>query len=155
MKKNQPVDMMALRLKAKKHAVETYSASLMSNTKWRTLFGALEASAVEVNDLSVKFIGDDYEYSPVNPGLYPPYAYVDLWPLNVYPLVEIEWIEFRRVVARKRPNNDPTEIVTQDIDAIRAVIERTGKRLPLEISNDSIRVVGHVPNPIQADGRNI
>lgn len=144
MEKNQPFDMMALRLDAKKFASENYSASLMSNAKWRALFKALEESKVEVTGIAVKFIGDDKEWSPVYPGLYPPYAYIDLWPLNVYPLVEIEWVEFRRIVERKRPNNVPAQLVPQDIDAIRAVIENTGKRFPLELSEHAIRVVGHV-----------
>ena len=144
MRKNQPVDMMALKLEAKKFAAENYTASLMSNTKWRTLFKALEDSSIDVKGMVVKFIGEDNEWSPVHPGLHPPHAYVDLWPLNTYPLVEIEWVEFRRVVERKRPNNVPAELVPQDIDAIRSAIEGTGKRFPLEVSDHAIRVVGHV-----------
>ena len=64
--------------------------------------------------------------------------------LNVYPLVEIEWAEFRRSVERKRPNNVPAEWMLQDIDATRAVIESTGKRFPLEVSEKAVRVIGHV-----------
>ncbi len=144
MRKNQPVDMMALRSEAKKFAAENYAASLMSNTKWRTLFKALEESSVDVKGMAVKFIGEDREWSLVHPGLYPPHAYIDLRPLNVYPLVEIEWVEFRRIVERQRPDNVPAERVPQDIDAIRSAIERTGKRFPLEVSDNAIRVVGHV-----------
>ncbi|MBB2753989.1 UNVERIFIED_ORG: hypothetical protein GGI57_004721 [Rhizobium aethiopicum] len=144
MQKNQPVDMMALRLEAKKFAMENYAASLMSNTKWRALFSALERAGIDAS-CSVKFIGDDKECNIVaHPGLYPPHAYIDLWPLNVYPLVEIEWIEFRRVVRYRRDNNLPAKLVPQDIDAILAVIENIGKRFPLEVSEDAIRVVGHV-----------
>ncbi|RUM00686.1 DUF6678 family protein [Rhizobium chutanense] len=144
MRKNAPVDMRALRAKAKKASSENYTTSLMSNTKWRALFSALEQAGVEAA-CSVKFIGDDKECEiPAHPGLYPPHAYVDLWPLNVYPLVEIEWIEFRRIVRYRRDNNLPAKLVPQDIDAIRAVIESTRKRFPLEVSEDAIRVVGHV-----------
>lgn len=144
MRKSQPVDMMALRLEAKKFAAENYAASLMSNTKWRALFSALEEAGIDAA-CSVKFIGDEKEFEmAVHPGLYPPHAYVDLWPLNVYPLVEIEWIEFRRVVRYRRDNNLPTNLVPQDIDAIRAAIESTRKRFPLEASEDAIRIVGHV-----------
>lgn len=142
--KNQPVDMMARRLESKKFASETYAASLMSNSKWRTLFEAIEESAVKVEGMTVKFIDDDKEWSPVYPGLYPPRAYIDLWPLNVYPLVEIEWVEFPRIVEWKRPNNVPAKLVPQDIDAILTVIESTGKRFPLEVSGEAIRVIGHV-----------
>lgn len=144
MRKSQPVDMVARRLEAEKFAAENYAASLMSNTKWRALFGALEEAGIDAA-CSVKFIGDEKEFEiAVHPGLYPPHAYVDLWPLNVYPLVEIEWIEFRRVVRYRRDNNLTTKLVPQDIDAIRAAIESTGKRFPLEASEDAIRIVGHV-----------
>jgi hypothetical protein len=94
---------------------------------------------------SVKLIGEDKEReTAAHPGLFPPHAYIDLWPLNEYPLVEIEWIEFRRIVRYRRDNNVPAKLVPQDIDAILAVIESTGKRFPLEVSEDAIRVVGHV-----------
>ncbi|BCG84828.1 hypothetical protein MesoLj113c_09380 [Mesorhizobium sp. 113-3-9] len=136
--------MNALRLRAKKEVTQKYSASLMSNTKWRTLFKALENSGVDIKGIAVKFVGDSEEWSPVFPGLYPPHAYVDLWPLNVHPLVEIEWIEFRRIVMKTRPNNVPPALLPQDIDAIRKVIEATGKRFPLEATEQGLRVVGHL-----------
>lgn len=136
--------MNALRLSARKDVAQNYSASLMSNTKWRTLFKALEASDVDIKGITVKFVGDNQEWSPVFPSLYPPHAYVDLWPLNVYPLVEIEWIEFRRIVVEKRPNNVPPALLPQDVDAIRAVIDATGKRFPIEFTEQGLRVVGHL-----------
>lgn len=136
--------MNALRLNAKKEVTQSYSASLMSNTKWRTLFEALEASDVDIKGITVKFVGDGKEWSPVFPGLYPPHAYVDLWPLNVYPLVEIEWIEFRRIVVKKRSNNVPPALVPQDVDAIRAAIDATGKRFPIEVTEQGLRIIGHL-----------
>lgn len=72
----------------------------------------------------------------------PPYAYISLF--NVYPLVDIEWIEFRRSYKRKPWDDLPTETLTQDLDAIRIVIEGTGKCFPLDVSEEAIRVVGHV-----------
>ncbi|OCI95723.1 hypothetical protein A6U86_16315 [Rhizobium sp. AC27/96] len=142
--KEPAVDMNALRLSAKKEVARNYSASLMSNTKWRLLFKALEASDADIKGIAVKFIGANQEWSPVLPSLYPPYVYVDLWPLNVYPLVEIEWIEFRRVVVKKRPKNVPSELVPQDINAIRAVIEATGKHFPIEDTEQGFKVIGHL-----------
>ncbi|WP_137930240.1 DUF6678 family protein [Mesorhizobium comanense] len=136
--------MNARRLGAKKEATQNYAASLMSNTKWRTLFEALESSGVDVKGIAVKFVGDDKEWSPVFPDLYPPRSYVDLWPLNVYPLVEIEWIEFRRVVVVARPDNVPPALLSQDVDAIHAVLDATGKRFPIEVTDQGLRVVGHL-----------
>ncbi|TCR64515.1 DUF6678 family protein [Rhizobium sp. BK376] len=144
MRKDPPVNMGALPAKAGKLSSENYTASLMSNTKWRALFGALEEAGISAA-CSVKFIGEDKECEIVaHPRLFPPHPYIDLWPLNEYPLVEIEWIEFRRIVRYRRDNNVPAELVPQDIDAIRAAIESTGKRFPFEVSEDAIRVVGHV-----------
>lgn len=139
------VDMEAYRLEAKKEVARNYTASLMSNSKWRALFEALDAIEDEVKGVAVKFVGcDALEYPPVFPGLYPPHAFVDLWPLNIYPLVEIEWIEFRRTVKFKRSNNVPDRLVTQDIDLIRATIEATGKLYPIEETELGFRVIGHV-----------
>lgn len=130
--------------KAKKEAAETYAASLMSNSKWRALFDALRASEVKVEGIVVKFIGDDREHLSSLPGLYPPHAFIDLQPFHILPLVDIEWIEFRRIVRVKRPDNVPDGLVPQDTDVIRAAIEATGKRYPIEETELGFRVVGHV-----------
>jgi len=113
----------------------------MSNAKWRILFRALEDAGIEAV-CAAKFVSGDEVLSPVYPNLHPHYAYIDLW--NVYPLVEIEWIEFRRSYKRKRWDNLPAETLTQDLDAIRIAIDGIGKRFPLEVSEDAIRIVGHV-----------
>jgi hypothetical protein len=141
MGRHDVVDMRARRIKARATARENYSSSLMSNAKWRILFRALEDAGIEAV-CAAKFVNNEEELSPAFPDLYPPYAYIDLW--NVYPLVEIEWIEFRRTYKRKRWDNLPAETLTQDLDAIRIAIERTGKRFPLEVSEEAIRVVGHL-----------
>ncbi|RWP85438.1 MAG: hypothetical protein EOR12_25610 [Mesorhizobium sp.] len=143
-RRDPAVDMNALRLSAKKEVAQNYSTSLMSNTKWRTLFKALGTSGIDIKGIAVKFVGESQEWSPVFPILYPPHAYVDLWPLNVCPLVEIEWIEFRRIVVEKRPNNVPPALLPQDVDAIRAVIDATGKRFPIEVTEQGLRIVGHL-----------
>lgn len=130
--------------KAKKEATDTYAASLMSNSKWRALFEALEASKVNVEGVVVKLIGDDREHVSSLPGLYPPHAFIDLQPFHILPLVDIEWIEFRRIVRVKRPDNVPEGLVPQDIDAIRTTIEAIGKRYPIEETELGFRVVGHV-----------
>lgn len=143
-RRDPAVDINALLLSAKKEVAQNYSTSLMSNTKWRTLFKALGTSGIDIKGIAVKFVGESQEWSPVFPILYPPHAYVDLWPLNVCPLVEIEWIEFRRIVVEKRPNNVPPALLPQDVDAIRAVIDATGKRFPIEVTEQGLRIVGHL-----------
>jgi hypothetical protein len=141
MGRHDVLDMRARRIKAGATARKSYSSSLMSNAKWRILFRALEGAGIEAV-CAAKFVSGEEVLSPVFPDLHPPYAFIELW--NVYPLVEIEWIEFRRSYERKRWDNLPAETLTQDLDAIRIAIEGTGKRFPLEVSEDTIRVVGHV-----------
>lgn len=89
-RREPPIDMSALRLSAKKEVAKSYAASLMSSTKWRTVFEVLEAADIDVKGVAVKFVGNDKEWSPVFPRLYPPHDYIEFWPLNIYPLVEIE-----------------------------------------------------------------
>ncbi|WP_144378971.1 DUF6678 family protein [Mesorhizobium amorphae] len=129
---------------SKKEAAETYTASLMSNSKWRALFEALEASAVKVEGMVVQYTGVDREHVSSLPGLYPPHPFVALQPFHILPIIDIEWIEFRRIVRFKRPNNVPDALVAQDVDAIRAVIEATGKLYPIEETEQGFRVIGHV-----------
>ena len=64
--------------------------------------------------------------------------------MNIYPLVEIERIEFRRIVVKERPNNLAAERVPQDIDAMLAAIEATGKLFPIETTEQGVRIIGHV-----------
>jgi hypothetical protein len=141
MGRHDVVDMHARRVKAGAIARENYSSSLMSNAKWRILFRALEDAGIEAV-CAAKFVSDEEVLSPAFPDLHPPYAYIDLW--NVYPLVEIEWIEFRRSYKRKPWDHLPAETLNQNLDAIRIAIEGTGKQFPLEVSEEAIRVVGHV-----------
>lgn len=143
-RREPPIDMNALRRSAKKEVAKIYTASLMSSTKWRALFEALEAADIDVKGVAIKFVGHDEERSPVFPRLYPPHDYIDLWPLNICPLVEIEWIEFRRIVVKQRPNNVAAERVPQDIDAMLAAIEATGKLFPIETTEQGFRIIGHV-----------
>lgn len=89
-RREPPIDMSALRLSAKKEVAKSYAASLMASTKWRTVFEVLEAADIDVKGVAVKFVGNDKEWSPVFPRLYPPHDYIEFWPLNIYPLVEIE-----------------------------------------------------------------
>jgi len=141
MGRHDTVDMYAWRVKARATAMKNYTSSLMSNAKWRLLFQALEDAGIEAV-CTAKFVCDESVLPLASPNLYPPWAYISL--LNVYPLVDIEWIEFRQSYKRKRTDKLPGEMLTQDLDAIRIAIESTGKHFPLDVSEEAIRVVGHV-----------
>lgn len=125
-------------------ARRNFRASLMSNTKWHILLQAVRGAGLDVRQVVVKFIDVADEKRMRLPAPRTP-ACVDSIEFGPFPLVGIEWLEFPQValleVARE---NVPAQPYRQDIAAIRAVIEATGKRFPLEDMPGGLRVVGHV-----------
>lgn len=118
-----------------------YTASVMSSTKWRILIKAIDES--EIGQMIIKFIYSDREFTIGGFDLRVPYQYVDV-ASGPTPLVSIEWIEFPRMAIFPRSNNVPAEQVPQDLEAIRATIDATGKRYRLEDTERGFRVIGHV-----------
>lgn len=45
---------------------------------------------------------------------------------------------------KERPNSVAAERVPQDIDAMLAAIEATGKLFPIETTEQGFRIIGHV-----------
>lgn len=118
-------------------------SSLMSDTKWRALFAAIEDAGIDVLQIIVKFVDVAGEQTMGLPWLDAPHAFVDSMAFGPFPLVGIEWIEFPRIVTRPRANNVPAEQLAQDVDAIRAAIVATGKLFRLEETQRGFRVIGH------------
>jgi len=123
------------------------SASLMSSTKWRTLFEAV-SETVANPQIIAKFIHDDQEHRMQLPWLHAPHDFVDSLEWGPFPLLDFEWIEFPFDAIHPRRNNVPAEVVPQDIAAIGAAIRATGKVFPLEENARGLRVIGHVRSTI-------
>lgn len=119
------------------------SASLMSSTKWRTLFEAIEELGSEFQ-MIVKFIDGDEEHRMAMPWLHAPHDFVDSFERGPFPLLDLEWIEFPFQAVHPRRDSVPAEIVPQDIGAIKLAIDDTGKLFPLEENQRGLRILGHV-----------
>lgn len=125
-------------------ASRSYSASLMSNAKWRAVISALRSDGLGIRQIVAKFT-DVAVPKPMDlPSLHPPHAFADSGTFGPFPLVGIEWIEVPAVAVFPRSNNVPAEKYAQDIVAVGAALTVLGKKLPLEDTATGLRVVGHV-----------
>lgn len=125
-------------------ALRLYSASLMSNTKWRAVFSTLEDERLAIRQLVAKFV-DVVEAKPMGlPLLHGPDASVDSFEFGPLPLVGIEWIEVPAVAIFPRGNGNPAERYTQDIRRVRSALVAVGKCLPIYDTETGLRIIGHV-----------
>ncbi|MGA7329084.1 MAG: hypothetical protein WBX25_32495 [Rhodomicrobium sp.] len=113
-------------------ARRNYSASLMSNTKWRALFQAIEDAGVEIRQITIKFVGIDDEKPIrwVSPNRIS--RFLDTLEFGPVPLVGIEWLEFPNLATFPHHKNVRAAVFRQDTGAVRAAIESLGKHYPLE-----------------------
>lgn len=112
-------------LRRDKRAAQRFSSSLMSNTKWRALFGALNKADIDIGPMNVKFTEISGVKTIKHLSLQTPYAFADCSEFGPFPLVGIEWLEFH------------------DVAPIRAMLQATGKHFPLEETPTGLRVIGH------------
>jgi hypothetical protein len=125
-------------------ARRSYSASLMSNSKWRAVFAALESDTLGLRQIAVKFTDDAEAKAMDLPWLYAPHAFVDSLAFGPFPLVSIEWIEVPNVAIFPRRNDISAEQHVQDTNAARSALLALGKQLPLVDTATGLRIVGHV-----------
>ena len=128
------------------------SASLMSDTKWRKMFAALDRPDLELGQAIVKFISSKREHrisTPRRSSLHPPWAFIDTSEFGPFALRCIEWIEFPSVAEYEYPTTRthsgrvPPKLVTQDIAKIRAILTSLG-HFPIEQTERGLRIIGHV-----------
>jgi hypothetical protein len=119
-----------------------YSASLMSDSKWRALFEAVAASGIEIRGMIVKFVGVGEEKFIAGVSFQAPLPFIDTLEFGPVPLIAIEWLEFPKAIID--PCKKATLSFEQDIAAIRAVLEATGKQFPFENLDCGLRVIGHL-----------
>ena len=118
------------------------SASLMSNTKWRALFQAVWEAKVEIRQIIVKFMDVNDPKTIRGVSIQAPFPFVDTIEFGPVSLVSIEWLEFPKVAIFPRAHRAAVTF-QQDIGKVRAAIEATGKRYPLEEHASGLRVIGH------------
>ncbi|WP_156348441.1 DUF6678 family protein [Sphingomonas sp. Leaf23] len=127
----------------RKAARRDYTASLMSNSKWRAVFEALANVRPALSRIDVKFIGNDHAKPMGLPWLDAPHAFVDSLEFGPFPLVGIEWIEVPSIFLPAASREMPATRETQDLDAAWSALEATGKQLPLSRTRHGIRITGH------------
>jgi hypothetical protein len=111
-------------------------ASLMSDTKWRKLFTALDASGLRFNHCIWKFVGrDDAVPGSMGDGLHPPWPWIDTSTFGPTPLRSIEWLWIPRLIKWGRK--------TQDVDRAAQVISDLG-RYPIEVSERGLLIRGYL-----------
>ncbi len=123
-------------------------ASLMSDTKWRKLFSALEASDLNLTQYIVKFVGvTDEKVMHRHVGLYPPKPWIDSSPFGPVPLRSIEWLLLPRWLdVSDHDRTIPVRRVEQDVDEAARIVTALG-RFPMELSERGLLILGHLPSP--------
>jgi hypothetical protein len=133
---------------------QSFGASLMSDTKWRKLFAALDRPNLEISQSIVKFIDADNERrirTPTSNSLHPPKPFFDTIEFGPISFRSIEWIEFPSVAEYpQRSPNDTGRIsakrVTQDLAKVEAILDRLGK-FPITRTERGLRISGYVRPP--------
>ncbi len=122
------------------------SASLMSDTKWRKVFAAIEARPeLELGQCIFKFVETAQERVG-NPGagLYLPRPWVDTNSFGPIPLRSIEWILFPRFAEYRFDRTTPARHVQQNIDDAMHILSSLGQ-MPVEMTERGLFVRGYLP----------
>ena len=132
---------------------DRFTASLMSNSKWRKMFSMLgpRNADVKLEQAIVKFTDDEREHliaAPPSESLRTPWGYIELSHFGPTALSAIEWIEFPAYATHHNspPNGVgrvPATRIAQDLDKAEAVISKLGK-YPMERTARGLRITGHV-----------
>jgi hypothetical protein len=110
-------------------------ASLMSDTKWRKLFTALDGAGLALQGLW-KFLGrDDAVSGGMGGGLYPPWPWIDTSSFGPVPFRSIEWLWIPRRTAWGRK--------AQDVDRAAGIISELG-RYPVEVNERGLLIRGYL-----------
>ena len=107
----------------------------MSDTKWRKLFAALDASGLALRGIW-KFVGrDDAVPGGMSGGLYPPRPWIDTATFGPVSFRSIEWLWIpRRAAWGRKP---------QDVDLAAGIISELG-RYPIEVNERGLLVRGYL-----------
>jgi hypothetical protein len=102
---------------------------------------------LELRRCIIKFVGNPQAKVLSRPtGLYPPRPWVDTFDFGPIPLRSIEWLLFPRIAeVRDVDRTIPARRVQQDVDAAARVVETLG-RYPVELSEQGLMILGHLPS---------
>jgi hypothetical protein len=115
----------------------------MSDTKWRELFVALdEHGGPGLAFLKVLGVPNEHEVWGGFGALFLDKSAIDTF-CGALSFRDIEWLEVPRVYAVKPDRTVPAKVFTQDIEAIRQMLQDLGQ-YPLEETARGLRVIGHL-----------
>ncbi|MEW6599174.1 MAG: DUF6678 family protein [Pseudomonadota bacterium] len=117
-----------------------YSASFMSDTKWRKFFEVVESQS-DITRLLIRFVYDDREHEIGVLSLQCPHAWADFFQFGPKPLREIEWVEVPRHYFSK-----PSVRADQDVAALQLSLNQIGDFTLEETERGGLRVIGHRPS---------
>lgn len=121
---------------ARRFARRTFGASLMSDTKWRKVFGAAERAGIQ--RIRVKFIDVDEVREIGLPWMQAPAGWVDTMEFGPIEPLDIEWIEVAAAYVPKLGVVTP-----QALAEFKAELTKSGQ-FPLEENGTDLRIWGHV-----------
>ena len=125
-----------------------FKALLMSDTKWRKLFFAIERLNLCLPLFRVKFIDGTNEMvlsTPTSRSFYAPRQFVEAVEFGPYELCAIEWLEFPRSVAQEGNwmSRRHGTIIEQDVERAEQALKRVAL-FPMELTESGLRVTGHL-----------
>ncbi len=125
-----------------------FKASLMSDTKWRKLFLAVEKLDWRLALCRVKWIeGPNIRLlsTPGSTSLFPPRPFVEAVEFGPFELCSIEWLEFPRVAIQEGNwmGRRDGAVYEQDVERAERAL-RAVARFPMEQTESGLRGIGHL-----------
>lgn len=121
--------------------LKRFTASFMSNAKWRALFKTIAAANLDIKRSEWKLVGDDYiavhqmpteldiNETRFSDGAFQPFEYK-----------YIEWIFIPRSY-KPYPNVEST--INQDVAGLVRALENSGRKFPLYIDERGVTINGY------------
>ena len=122
-------------------ALKRFTASFMSNAKWRAFFKTVAAANLNLKRSEWKIVGDDHveihsmplerdlNDTRFNCGAFQPFEYK-----------YIEWIFIPR---KYKPYPKVGLVVEQDIDGLVVALQRSGRKFPFEVEERGFTIYGY------------
>ena len=122
-----------------------FASSLMSSTKWRKLFEAIERLELDLPMCRVKWTDADNViemWTPTRASFHPPRAFIDT-QFGPIALCSIEWLEFPARIVTTRGYDFASRIILSDLETVEKALLSIA-RFPIEHTADALRIIGHV-----------
>jgi hypothetical protein len=141
--KSRIFDMAAHEAKLERVVVQSFSASFMSNSKWRRAFAALSSAELGLVQLAWKFVGREHAVRGAVPDAESlGETYVRDVGFSVFPYKEIEWIEVPSLSVPWGYESLPLTHRPQNTIGAKKALEVVG-HFEMTLSSEFLRVYGY------------